>query len=152
MMARRLLVLIAVTLIAVQVVRNAVVAAFGDTEPAVAARFWSGHPDTELTGSMTQIALAARAGQHVPASVFATVDDAAVKAPISPVPYLVRGVQAQLSGDMATAERAFVAAQWRDPRSLAAAYFLADRYFRAGDTKNGLSEVAALSRLAGGEP
>jgi hypothetical protein len=84
--------------------------------------------------------------------VFATVDDAAVKAPISPVPYLVRGVQAQLSGDMATAERAFVAAQWRDPRSLAAAYFLADRYFRAGETKNALSEVAALSRLAGGGP
>jgi len=152
MMTRRLLVLIAVTLIAVQVVRNAAVVAYGDTDPALAARFWSGHPDTELTGSMTQIALAARAGQHVPASVFATVDDAALKAPISPVPYLVRGVQAQLTGDMTTAQQAFVAAQWRDPRSLAAAYFLADRYFRAGDSKNGLRQVAALARLAANGP
>jgi hypothetical protein len=152
MIARGVLVLFAVALLAVQVVRNAVVVAVSDTRPAVAARFWSSHPDAELTGSMTQIAHAARAGQRVPASVFATIDDAAVKAPISPVPYLVRGVQAQLSGDTHTAERAFVAAQWRDPRSLAAAYFLADRYFRAGDTKNGLRQVAALARLAGSGP
>ena len=47
------------------------------------------------------------------------------------------------------AERAFEAAQWRDPRSLPAAYFLADRYFQTGDMRStGSREVAALARLS----
>ena len=53
-----------------------------------------------------------------------------------------------LAGDGATAQRAFEAAQWRDPRSLPAAFFLADRYFRAGDMNHGMREVAALARLS----
>jgi hypothetical protein len=78
------------------------------------------------------------------------MSDAAVKEPLAPEPFLVRGVQAQLAGDEATAQEAFEAAQWRDPRSLPAAYFLADRYLRTGDIKHGLAEIAALGRLAPG--
>jgi hypothetical protein len=78
--------------------------------------------------------------------------DAADKEPLAPEPYLVRGVQAQLAGDGATAQRAFEAAQWRDPRSLPAAYFLADRYFRVGDVNQGLREIAALARLSPNGP
>ena len=37
---------------------------------------------------------------------------------------------AKLHGDTEAAKRAFLAAQWRDPRSLPAAYFLANYYFR----------------------
>jgi hypothetical protein len=76
------------------------------------------------------------------------MNDAAAKEPLAPEPFLVRGVQAELSGDGRSAQRAFEAAQWRDPRSLPAAYFLADRYFRAGDVAHGLTEVAALARLS----
>lgn len=97
---------------------------------------------------MTQIAKAALAHRPVPQAAFSMMKDAAVKAPLAPEPFLVRGVQAELRGDGNAAQRAFEAAQWRDPRSLPAAYFLADRYFRMGDANRGLSEVAALARLS----
>jgi hypothetical protein len=140
----------AALLIAVQVARTAVVAGASEARPDVAAALWSSHPRVELSLAMTAIARAARDGRQVPASVFALVGDAASKAPLAPEPFLVRGVQAELAGDGATAQRAFEAAQWRDPRSLPAAYFLADRYFRTGDAARGLREIAALSRLAPG--
>ncbi len=68
--------------------------------------------------------------------------------PLAPEPFLVHGVQAQVAGDGATAQRAFEAAQWRDPRSLPAAYFLAERYFLTGNVDRGLLEIAATARLA----
>src|SRR5437868_7890736 len=148
MIGRTIIAGIAAALIAVQVVRNAAVAALADTRPTAAALFWSGHPATEISTAMTQIGQAARERRPVPASVFAEMADAARKEPLAPEPFLVRGVQAELGGDGATAQRAFEAAQWRDPRSLPAAYFLADRYFRSGDATRGLREVAALARLS----
>jgi len=135
-------------LLAVQVVRNAMVTAYAETQPDVAARGWAAHPATETALAMTDIARSARAGHPVPQSAFAALGDVAAKEPLAPEPFLVQGVKAELAGDGATAQRAFEAAQWRDPRSLPAAYFLADRYFRAGDASRGLREVAALSRLA----
>jgi tetratricopeptide (TPR) repeat protein len=146
--AGRIVAVIAVLAIAVLVVRNAAVAAFAEHSPATAAAFWPAHPATEISSAMTAIATAARHGRPVPAAVFSLMSDASAKAPLAPEPYLVRGVQAELGGDGATAQRAFEAAQWRDPRSLPAAYFLADRYFRLGDTQRGLREVAALARLS----
>lgn len=152
MIARRLLVLVIVMFLAAVVVRNAAVAGFSETRPDLAALFWARHPDTELTMSMTDIARSARMRKPVGSAVFKSIGDAARKEPLSPVPFLVRGVQAQLAGDGAIAERAFIAAQWRDPRSLPAAYFLADRYFRTGDARHGLRQVAALARLAPNGP
>ena len=139
---------IAALLIAVQVVRNAAVHALAATKPAAAASAWSGHPESELSLAMTDIARASRARRQVPASAFAEIADAAAKEPLAPEPFLVRGVRAELAGDAATAQRAFEAAQWRDPRSLPAAYFLADRYLRSGEVARGLREVAALARLS----
>jgi hypothetical protein len=148
MIVRRIIAALIAVLIAVQVVRNAAVLAFAERKPATAAQFWPAHPSTELSLAMMQIARAARDRRSVPASAFSLMADAAAKEPLAPEPYLVRGVQAQLAGDGRTAQRAFEAAQWRDPRSLPAAYFLADRYFRAGDAERGLRQVAALVRLA----
>jgi hypothetical protein len=135
-------------LVAVQVVRNAAVRALADTRPANAAALWSGHPQAELGVAMTAIGSAAHLGQPVGREVFDKIDDAAKKAPLAAEPFLVRGVQAQLAGETTLARRAFEAAQWRDPRSLPARYFLADHYLRAGDVKRGLTEFAALARLA----
>ena len=67
--------------------------------------------------------------------------------PLAPEPFLVRGVQAQLVGDRSLAGQAFRAAELRDGRAIPARYFLADHYFRTGDARAGLREVAALSRL-----
>lgn len=150
MALRTVTAVLAALLIAVQVVRNAAVQAFAGTKPDEAARVWRGHPATELGVGLTDIARASRARRPVPVSAFTQVADAARKDPLAPEPFLVRGVQAELAGNNILAERAFEAAQWRDPRSLPAAYFLADRYFRAGDMTRGLREAAAMSRLAPG--
>jgi len=147
---RRLLVLLLTLLIAVQVVRNAAVAAFADGSPDLAARVWRGHPGAETSLGMIEIGRAARERRPVSPAVFAMMDDAAVKAPLAPEPFLVRGVQAQLAGNRPLAIEAFAAASQRDPRSLPAHYFLADTLFRAGDTRRGLNEIAVLARLAPG--
>src|SRR5206468_6546767 len=126
---RAIIAVVVALLIGLQVVRNAAVSALAQTRPGDSARLWQGHPASEIGVSMTDIARASRARRPIPASAFGMIADAAVKAPLAPEPFLVRGVQAQLAGDGAAAQRAFEAAQWRDPRSLPAAFFLADRYF-----------------------
>lgn len=148
--ARRLLVVLLALLIAVQVVRNAAVAALAVGAPDLAARIWAGHPTAETSLGMTEIGRAARQRKPVSAAVFSMMDEAARKAPLAPEPFLVRGVQAQLAGNAPLATDAFAAAARRDPRSLPAHYFLADTLFRSGDTHRGLDEVAILARLAPG--
>jgi hypothetical protein len=148
MIARLLLVAALALLLAAQVVRNAVVAAFVSARPQDAARMWPDHPDVALAQGMIEIARSARAGKPVPTAVLDAMYREARGAPLDPEPYLVRGVQAQLAGDEGTAKQAFLAAQRRDPRSLPAAYFLADDYFRAGDAQHGLNQIALVSRLS----
>ena len=150
MLFRLLVALVAAALIAFYVVRNALVVGLAATRPADASLIWSGHPAVELSHAMTQIAQASRGRRQVSPGTFAMIADAAVKEPLAPEPFLVRGIRAQLAGDGATAQRAFEEAQWRDPRSLPAAYFLAERYFQIGDMPRGLREVAALARLSPG--
>jgi hypothetical protein len=138
---------LAALLIAVIVVRNAAVDAWVDAAPKRAAAAWPGHPRAELSLAMIRIAQAMHDGKAVGGEVFRLIDDAAVKAPLAAEPFLVRGVQASVAGDRRTAERAFEAGQKRDPRSLPAAYFLADQYFRTGDAAHGMRQIAILARL-----
>ena len=149
MIARFFTIAVAVILGA-QIVRSAVVAGTATTSPEVADRVWASHPAVEVAKAMTDIARATRAGRPVREPVLALTAEAARHAPLAPEPFLIRGVQAQLAGNEALTQRAFEAAQWRDPRSLAAAYFLADRYFRQGDVDRGRRETAALARRSGG--
>jgi hypothetical protein len=146
--ARRLIVAVLALLLAAQVVRNAAVAALATLHPASAARFWSDHPAVEISRGLADIGQAARERTDIDRHAFAMIDDAAIKSPLSPEPFLVRGVQAQLGGKADEATRAFVAAQWRDPRSMPAAYFLANSYFRAGRPLEGLEQTALLARLS----
>jgi hypothetical protein len=150
MNSRAIVVALVAALLMIQVVRNAVVASVAARSPDQAVRAWANHPDVEVAGAMSAIGRDAREHRTVLDTVFATIARASVQEPLAPEPFLVRGVQAELAGKGATAERAFQAAQWRDPRSLPAAYFLADRYLRAGDVAQGLPQVAALARLAPG--
>ena len=148
MAGRTAIAAIAALLIGIQVVRNAAVHALVEVRPADAAKAWNDHPAVEIGVAMTDIAKASRARRPVSLADFAKINEAAIRDPLAPEPFLVRGVQAGLAGDSAIAQRAFEAAQWRDPRSLPAAYFLADRYFRSGDITRGLREIAALARLS----
>lgn len=133
---------------AIQVVRNAAVAYLTPLHPAEAARLWRGHPSVEIAVGLTEIGRASRERRIIDQNVFAMINDAATKSPLSSEPFLVRGVQAQLARDSQGALQAFLAAQWRDPRSMPAAYFLADYYLRAGDALRGLTETAVLARLS----
>ncbi len=134
-------------LLGAQVVRNSAVSALAENAPHSAARAWPGHPDVQLAVGMTDIATAAREGRPVPPTVLEAIYDASTKAPLAPEPYLVRGVEAQLSGNGRVAEQAFLQAKWRDARSQPARYFLADHFLRQGDAARGLREVAVLARL-----
>jgi hypothetical protein len=147
-MTRSWIVALFAVLLGVQVVRNAVVSAFAESAPSAAERVWRSHPDVETSSALIAIAKAARERQRAAPAVFAKIRVAASMAPLAADPYLVRGVQAQLSGNLSLAEQAFLAASWRDGRSLPARYFLADLYFRKGDARNGLREVGVLARLA----
>lgn len=148
MTVRAVVAVLAALLIAVQVVRNAAVNALAGTRPAEAARIWKGHPASAISVAMTEIIPASRARRPIPERAFVQMANAAAKAPLASEPFLVRGVQASLQGNVATAQRAFEEAQWRDPRSLLAAFFLADRYVQSGDKERGLREVATLARLS----
>ena len=146
-MVRRLLILVMVLLLAVQVIRNAAVAEWADTSPASAFRAWPAHAAAELALGMTEIGTAAHEHKPVGLATFAIIDDAAVKAPLAPEPFLVRGVQAELNGDSNVAAQAFVAAERRDAALLPARYFLADIFYRAGDPRRTLEQIGALARL-----
>lgn len=137
-------------LLAVQVVRNAAVLALVTLHPQAAERVWSDHPSVEIASALSEIGRASRERRSIDRRTFAMIDDAAAKSPLSPEPFLVRGVQAQLAGDSETAKRSYIEAQLRDPRSLPAAYFLANFYFGAGDALSGLKQTALLARLSPG--
>lgn len=147
-MRRTLLALVLALLLATQIVRNSAVKALAADSPDRAAAIWRGHPDTEIALGMTEIGRAARERKPVQGATFAMIDDAALKAPLASEPFLVRGVQAQLAGQVDVATQAFLAAERRDPRSLPAHYFLADAFFHSGEARRGLIEIGALARLA----
>lgn len=143
-----MLVALVALLLGVQVIRNSAVNALVDRRPDAAARVWSGHPAAQASLGMTQIGRAARQGKPAPGSVLTMMDDVALKAPLAPEPFLVRGVQAQLASQPSLALQAFTAAERRDPRALPAHFFLAGLDFRSGDAGHGLKEIAVLARLS----
>jgi len=150
LIVRRLIVVVAALLLAVQVVRNGAVDALATLRPASAAKFWADHPSVEISLGLADIGRSSRERRAIDPHTFAMVDDAAARSPLSPEPFLVRGVASQVRGDLQTAKRSFLEAQWRDPRSLPAAYFLATYYYRTGHSLEGLEQTALLARLSPG--
>jgi len=133
--------------VAVTVVRTAAVEAYAEREPARAAKLWPGHPSTIFSAGLGALGDTALAGRPVDRMAIEPLLTATAKSPLSPEPFLVRGVEALLEGNQTLAERAFLEARQRDPRSVAARYFLADHYLKTGDTQRGLGEISALARL-----
>lgn len=150
MIVRRLIVLVAALLLAVQVVRNGAVNGLAMLNPTLAAKFWPGHPSVEVSLGLADIGRSTHERRAIDQHTFSMLDDAAARSPLSPEPFLVRGVETQVSGDLQTAKRSFLEAQWRDPRSLPAAYFLANYYYRTGHALEGLEQTALLARLSPG--
>jgi hypothetical protein len=148
LIARRLIVIAVALLLAVQIVRNATVFALAPLAPSSAAKVWADHPAVEISQALVDIGAATRERKPIGDHTFAMIHDGAAKAPLAPEPFLVNGVQAEVAGDDETARRSFLAAQWRDPRSMAAAYFLANYYLRSGHVLDGLKQTVLLARLS----
>jgi hypothetical protein len=146
LIARATLVVVVGSLLAVQVIRTAAVA--NDASRAtLALRLWPSHPAVLTDHTMGEIGARAARGQSLTPAILRQVDEIASKAPLVPEPFLIKGALAQVQQKQEPAEQLFTAARARDPRSVAARYFLADRYFRSGRTGPALGEIAALSRL-----
>lgn len=134
-----------------QVVRTAVVSAYAEQQPEIAERIWPGHPQVVFTVAMAEIGQAAAGGQTtVPAAVLDRIERASAGAPLAVEPFLIKGTHAKAERREQLAERLFVEARARDPRSPAARYFLAERYLSQGRAAEGLNEVSALVRLVPG--
>lgn len=134
-------------LLAILVIRSAFVQAFAVKDPARAAAIWPGHPSVQLESGLAEVGDMAAAGRPIDPALVRRLIVASAKAPLAPEPFLVRGVEAQLAGDQPLALKAFLAARQRNPRGIAARYFLADHYLKAGQTAFGLAEISALARL-----
>ena len=128
---------------------NAAVLSLSGGDPETAAALWPGHPAAAIGLATREIASASGAGRPIAPSTFERLERAAVAAPIEPQPFVVAGIRAQLAGRQEAARQAFEAARLRDPRSLAARYFLATHHLQNGNAA-GLRDVAAVARLAPG--
>lgn len=113
-----------------------------------AAPLFASHPDSLVDFGMTQIGQAAAKGGSVPPPAREAMTRVARSSPLSPEPFLVEGTIAEMAGDQSRAERLFLAARGRDPRSQGARYFLANRYLQTNRVLPGLVEISALARLS----
>ena len=115
---------------------------------AAAAQFWAGHPKVAIDRLMIQSALAARSGRSLDTEARSEILKVAKRAPLAPDAYLVAGALAQLDGDMARAERLYLAARLRNPRAPAARLLLADLELRNGKIEQGLANLVAIVRIS----
>lgn len=146
LIARAILVVFVGALLAVQVVRTAIVT--DDSARAkIAPRLWPSHPAVMIDRTMTEIGGRAARGQSLTPQILRQVEQIAREAPLAPEPFLIKGALAQVEQRQERAEQLFIAARARDPRSVAARYFLVDRFLRSGRIPQALDEIAALSRL-----
>lgn len=129
------------------VIRVAFVEAFATKDPGTAAAVWAGHPAVLLETGLARVGDMAAAGRPIERNLVNSLISASAKAPLAPEPFLVRGVDAQVSGNQSVALRSYLAARERNPRAVAPRYFLADLYLKAGRTEPGLAEISALARL-----
>ena len=127
-----------------QVVRSAVVQQYAASAPEVAATLWPDHPRVALGLAMAEIGAAAGAGKVPAPMTIARSQAAARRAPLAVEPFLIEGAMAQSGQRPDRAERLFVEAARRDPRSAAARFFLAQLYLSSGRPMRG----AAPSRGA----
>lgn len=146
--ARALVVLPLALLLAIGAVRAMTFVAPSDHALRALESSFDGHPEASANRAMAEIGTAAARGNSVPPSARQTMAGVARGAPLSPDPFLVEGTVAEMAGDRDRAERLFLAARDRNPRSEAARYFLADRYLKTNRILPGLIEMGALARLS----
>ena len=134
-------------LLAVEVARIAIANASADEDPALAARLAPFSPPALVSIAMSEVGSAAATGQDVSQSTLERLKLAAGAAPLQPEPFLVQAAIAERSGNLHRAQSLLEMARWRDPRSPAALYLLADVWLREGNIVQGLRQLALMSRI-----
>jgi len=99
---------------------------------------------------MGQVGEAAAHGATVGPNVRGRLRLVSAAAPLQPEPFLVEAAIAEKAGELSRAELLLKQARWRDPRSAAARYLLADVWLRENRIVDGLGEMAVLARLLPG--
>jgi tetratricopeptide (TPR) repeat protein len=132
---------------AVEVARITVANASADEDPARSSWLAPFSPPALVSTAMSEVGSAAAAGQDVSHSTLQRLKLAAGAAPLQPEPFLVHGAIAERTGDLARARSLLEMARWRDPRSPAALYLLADVWLREGNIVQGLRQLALMSRI-----
>lgn len=143
---------LALTVIALSAIRAAMVEAWAEERPELAAAAWPNHPAALLSSSLSEIGRAAAAGEAPASATFIKVARAARKAPLASEPLLVAGTAELSAGRLDRAEPLLLRARARDPRAIAPRVLLADLYLRERRLDLGLREIAVLARLSPGGP
>jgi hypothetical protein len=118
-----------------------------ETKPQLAALLAPESPAALVATSMAQIGEAAAKGGNPDSETTAKLGLLGATSPLEPEPFLVEAALAERSGDYGRAERLLRQARWRNPRSTAARYLLADVWLRENKIVEGLGEMATLTRL-----
>src|SRR5436190_165045 len=147
MKGRAIIVGVLALLLSALVIRTALFDSYAFSNPAKSAAIWPGRSSVILASGIDELGRQAAAGRPVDIGMVNRLVATAAKDPLAPEPFLVRGIAAQLAGNDALAGRAFLEARDRQPRGVAARYFLADHYLRTSQTQRGLAEISSLTRL-----
>ena len=121
---RFVVVILAAALACLHVLRTAAVAD-RERRPDLAAALWPSHPSVLTDEVLLAVATGAASGRPVSNTTRATLRQIAAKAPLSPDPFLIEGAIAETEGHTGKAERLWLEARLRDPRSRGARYLLA---------------------------
>lgn len=146
--AGRIVAVAAVAILAgVEVARITTSNASADHDPSRAARLAPFSPRALISTAMSEVGKAAANGKDVRPVTLERLKSAAVGAPLQPEPFLVQAAIAERKGGLARAQSLLEMARWRDPRSPAALYLLADVWMREGKIVEGLRQLGLLLRI-----
>lgn len=141
---------LAVLLLATEVARLTVAADAANKDLLLANRLAPLSPNTLISAGMAEVGRAAATGRDPANETLARFRNAAAIAPLRPEPFLVEGALSERKGDLRKAHALLSEARWRNPRSTAALYLLADVALRENRIVDGLSEMAILAKLVPG--
>ena len=149
-MLTRLIVVVIAALLSLHAFRTAVVLWPPARRPVSLETLWPDHPLVIADRIMTEVGSNAARGRPPGEMTRDRLGQLARKAPLAVEPFLIEGALAQMNGRDELAERLFLEARHRDPRSPAARYFLGSRYLATDRIPDGLEEISVFTRLVSG--
>ena len=139
--------MVAALLLAGEIARLTVASAEAEKNPGLSARLAPDIPPVLVSSAMGQVGKAAAQGTNPGPSTIGMLQAVAERAPLQPEPLLVKAAVAEREGNLNRAADLLIAARWRNPRSIAARYLLADVRMRQGRIADGLGELAIFTQI-----